>query len=325
MRTKIKDEPGLETDPTPGQLFALEVARHKGGAKIEVRTLVTTSTSDTPAGGLFLAAEGPQTPEERRHPFYVQDLIPSRPTTANMVPYTRRKLPLTNETGAAMTAEAGTKPEVQFQYEADNAYVRKVTAWVPATDEILDDGTELEATVDTDLAVDLEYRVEYQVLNGDGAGANLKGIRQTTGLQTYAAPAGDYTTGIAGGLQKIEQVEGRATGVVMNTDDFWAMVTHRAGGGATGDNHYDHDPLEDAEDWRTWRVPVLRTRAIPAGKCLVGDFARGVIIRDREETTVRMAQQHLDWFTLGKVAIVAEKRLALPVKVPSWFCEVTFS
>jgi HK97 family phage major capsid protein len=323
---------GRERDPfapqTAGEAFA--DALRDGARGVEVRTLIGSGSATTDAGE-FTGPALPDSPASRRRPLYVQDLIPHTPTSNNRVPYIRRLTPLTVDQGATMTAEGAAKTETEVKYEGADAYMRKVTAWVPASTEVLDDAEALATTVDEDLAAQLEFREQDQLLNGDGTAPNLPGLIGLTGVLTVKATGGtatslvgDYAGNLALGLQVVEHDEVRATAIVMNSDDFWAMVTRRAGGGSTGDDHYDLDPFEDATDWTAWRVPILRTQSLPAGTAVVGDFTRGAKIRDREETTVRLGDQHDTFLTAGKVAVVAEKRLGVEWKIPDAFAVVTF-
>jgi HK97 family phage major capsid protein len=61
-----------------------------------------------------------------------------------------------------------------------------------------------------------------------------------------------------------------------------------------------------------------------AGKALVGAFGTGAQLYDREEASIRISEQHSDFFIRNAIVILAEQRLALAVKRPEAFVEVTF-
>lgn len=68
------------------------------------------------------------------------------------------------------------------------------------------------------------------------------------------------------------------------------------------------------------------TTNIASSTFLVGSGSPETIeIRDRQETTVEISTQHSDYFTKNKIAVRAEKRLALICKRPAAFITGSFS
>lgn len=298
-----------------------------GNYQGEVRTLLTSSTSDTPSAGIFRPVGTPfllPAAVDRRR-LFVRDVISTGTTTLASVPYIRELSPRTNESGATSVAEGTAKPEVQMQWVQADAPARKIAAWIPATTEVLADAPTLRSYIDARLGYMLLLREEEQVLNGSGTAPDIKGIRQTSGLQTYAAPAGDNLAGIGGAIPKIELVDGEPDAVAINPTDYWNALLRRAGGGTTGDNHFDVDPLKDPSMYMPWGLAAIKTRSMPAGKGLVGAYRIGAQLLDREETVIRVGDQHLDYFTNNKVVILAEERVCFLDHRPDFFVEVTFS
>lgn len=302
------------------QQFATRGGR--GSAEVEVRALLTTSSGDGQAAGLFMPRGTPfllPGGVDRRR-LFVRDMLSTGTTGLNSVPYIRELNPRANEGGATAVAEGAPKPEVTMQFEPADAPVRKIAAWIPVTTEILADAPTLRSYIDARLGYLLLVREEEQVLNGSGTNPNLRGIRQTTGLQTLTGPAGDNLTAIANAIRNVELVDGEPDGVAINPTDFWALITRRA-----GDGHYDLDPFMDPARMQPWGLPPVRTRSMEAGRALVGNWRIGATLLDREETVIRVGEQHADFFTNNKVAILAEERIALPVHRPDFFVEITFA
>jgi HK97 family phage major capsid protein len=75
---------------------------------------------------------------------------------------------------------------------------------------------------------------------------------------------------------------------------------------------------------RVWRIPVVESPAIAEGTALVGAFGTGAQLYDREQASIRISEQHSDFFVRNAVVILAEQRLALAVKRPESFVKVTF-
>ena len=75
---------------------------------------------------------------------------------------------------------------------------------------------------------------------------------------------------------------------------------------------------------RLWRMPVVDTPAIAEGTALIGAFGTGAQLYDREQASIRISEQHADFFVRNAIVILAEQRLALAVKRPEAFVKVTF-
>jgi len=76
---------------------------------------------------------------------------------------------------------------------------------------------------------------------------------------------------------------------------------------------------------KLWRIPVVDTPAIAEGTALIGAFGTGAQIYDRESPSIRISEQHADFFVRNAIVILAEQRLALAVKRPESFVKVTFN
>lgn len=288
---------------------------------VEVRTLLTSGTSD-PGAGLWLPKAQPITPPvTTAMQLVVRDLLPVTQTTMSSVPYIRVLNAAANEFGATAVAEGAAKPEVTHQFESDDAPVRKIAAWIPVTDEIVEDAPALKGFIDTQLVADLRVREQQQLLNGTGTSPQIKGIRQFSGKQTQSAVASDNPATLGRAVGKIENVGGQVTGIVMNPTDYWVMITTRYANQL--DNGFGAGAPFNAPSQQMWGAVVVRTNAIESGKALVGDFARGALVFDRATATVKTADQHDDYFIYNKLVVLAEERLALAVLRPDYFCEAT--
>jgi HK97 family phage major capsid protein len=166
-------------------------------------------------------------------------------------------------------------------------------------------------------------REEEQVLNGSGSGADLRGIRQTVGLQTQTAVAGDFSATLGRAIGKIETVDGEADGIALNPTDFWTMVTTRFAnqfdGEAIGGSPFGAPPRT------VWGLPAARTRSMASGTSLVGAFGMGAQLFTRQGVTIKTSDSHSTFFVENKIVILAEERVALAVYRPDWFVETTLA
>ncbi len=329
----------LDTDErdflSPGEQFVramkaddgrMEVRAMSEADGVEVRNLLTSSTS-SPAAGLFAPVGSPQlyVPPRRRR-LFVRDLLNVVGTNLGSVPYIREYNAATNETGATAVAEASAKPEVTMEFERDDAPIRKIAAWVQATEEILEDAPTVRGYIDGRLGYMLMLREEAQVIGvgaGGGNAPNIKGILDfTSSIQTAS---GELYDGVASSIGKIENVDGDADGVVVNPVDFWAAVSDRhstfydgaAFGIAAGNSPFSN-PQPTA-----WGIPVVRSRSVASGTALVGSWGMGATLFERAGVTIRTTDSHASLFVSNTWIILGEERVGLAVHRPDFFVKLT--
>lgn len=292
-----------------------------GHYSVEVRTLLT-SNDDTADAGIWRPVGTPtlKAGTENRRRLFVRDLLSVSPTGLASVPYIQELNAVTNETGASAVAEGSAKPEVVMQFQQADAPIRKIAAWIPATTEILADAPTLRGYIDARLAYMILLREEQQVLKGTGTAPEIRGIYNTTGTQTQGATNNDVPGTVALALGKVENADGDPDGVVMNPIDYWTAIATRH---STQFDNAGSGPAPSAAAGITWGVPAVRTRALDTLECLVGAFAMGGTLFEREGVTIRVGDQHSDYFVANKVAILGEERVGLAVHRPDWFVETT--
>ena len=246
--------------------------------------------------------------QERRRPF-LRSLMSVQSTGLRVVPYWREKNQVTNETGAAMTSEGSAKAEVTAEFESYSAIIEKISAWIPATDEILTDAPTLRGYIDTRLTYMLDIREEAQLLTGSGTSPNILGLDNVSGVQTQSVVAGDYPACVGQAIGKVENKDGEANGVATNPLDYWVGVTTRHA------NQFDNGFGGGAPSGRvadgniTWGLPAVRSRAVASGYAYVADWRMGVTVFDRQETTIKVGDQHSDYFIRNLLVILAETRV----------------
>lgn len=286
------------------------------------RALIDSSAGSNNAGDL-LSPGTPLLPSPRQRRLFIRDVISVQETGLSSVPYIRELNPETLALGASSVLEGATKPEVQLQWDPDDAPVRKIAAWVPVTMEIIEDVPTLQGYINNRLAYMLAVREELQILNGSGTAPQIKGILQFSGVQTQAYVSGDPMATLGRAIGKIETVDGEADGIAIEPTTFWTMATTRYAnqfdGGFGSGLPYGNPPANP------WGVPVIRTRAVAANTAVVGSWRMGATLFDRMSTTIRIGNQHSDYFTANKVVVLAEERVGLAVHRPDFFCVATLA
>ncbi|OZF40756.1 phage major capsid protein [Rhodococcus sp. 14-2496-1d] len=290
--------------------------------------------SDTSAGTFVVNEQTGIVEMLGRKELKIRNLVSVRTTGSDTVEYVQQ----TSHTNAAATvAEAttsaaptapgtagalvqaaggGYKPEGAWAFERKTATVRTIAEWVPATKRALADVGQLEGLINDELRADIAEAEEAQILNGNGSGENLTGIRNWSGLQTQAFST-DMFESVRKAITKARTI-GRVApnGIVLSPADVEKVdLAKDLEGRYRGAGPFAMGP-------RTlWGLPIVESESQPDGEGLLGDFTKAVLW-DREQTTVTMTDSHADFFIRNMVAILAEERIAFAVVRPTAFVKV---
>jgi HK97 family phage major capsid protein len=264
----------------------------------------------------------------------VRDLFPTRSTTAAVIEYFRMTGFVNN--AAAVSERSGTpanftaKPQSSFTFVGEQAPVRTLAHWEAAHRNVLADEPQLRSIIDNELMYGLRLQEDSQILNGNGTGENLQGVLQTPGIQTYDWSDGAYSSTAGLSDTKADAIRRAATlsflayyeptGVVLHPNDWEDIELTKDGNGA----YVVAVSVAMGGEQKLWRIPVVDTPAITEGTALVGAFGTGAQLYDREQASIRISEQHADFFVRNAIVILAEQRLALAVKRPEAFVKVNF-
>jgi len=259
----------------------------------------------------------------------VRDLFNVQQTNSNMIEYFRVS-GFTNN-AATVSERSGTpevftsKPQSSMTVVGVQAPVRTIAHFEVAHRNVLEDEPTLRGIIDNELLYGLRLTEDDQILNGNGSGSNLTGIRNVSGVQTLnwsAGAVGDSRIdAIRRGITKSLLAYYEPTGIIMHPNDMEDIEL-------TKDEQNRHIMVMSVSigaEARLWRLPIVSTPAITEGKVLIGSFGVGATLYDRMEGTIRVAEQHSDFFVRNAVAVLAEERIALAVKRPESFVEVTLN
>lgn len=264
----------------------------------------------------------------------VRDLFPVASTSANLIDFFRvlgfvenngdgNAGTVAERTGTeGSNAVFGLKPKSNLQFSSAQAPVRTIAHWEAAHRNILSDEPQLQSTINNELLYGLALEEDDQILNGDGNNENLLGILNTPNIQAYAQITGDRKSDAlrrAATLSVIANFPG--TGYVLHPFDWEDIELQKA----TGDGQYMLvSNVAVGATTQVWRQPVIESPAMTEGTFVTGAWGIGAQLYDREVASVRIAEQHADFFVRNAVAILAEERLALAVKRPESFIKGQF-
>ena len=262
----------------------------------------------------------------------VRDLFPVRTTTAAVVEYFQMTGFTNNASSVAErngnNSAYGLKPQSSFAFVGQQAPVRTLAHWEAAHRNVLADEPQLRSIIDNELLYGLRLQEDTQILNGNGVGENLTGILQTSGIQNYSWSSGatlPVPDTKADAIRRAATLAYLAyyepTGVVVHPNDWEDIELTKN----TQGTYLMAMSMQVGSEARIWRMPIVDTPAITEGQALVGAFGTGAQIYDREQASIRISEQHADFFVRNAIVILAEQRLALAVKRPESFVKVTFN
>lgn len=254
-------------------------------------------------------------------PLRLADLLDRQTTGNNTVEYVRETT-AAGAGAAAEVAEGGAKPEAGYTFEVVTDSVRTIAHWVQITRQAADDNQQLMGHIRGRLTYGLEFRLDAQIINGNGVGTNLRGILNTSGINTHAPIAAEARViSIRRAMTLVQIDEYAATGVVLHPTD-WELVELST----DNDGMFRVSPsVANALAPRIWGLSVVSTTAIASGTGLVGDFRMGATLWDRQQPQVFITDSHASTFTSNILTLLAELRAALSVWRPSAFAKITFN
>lgn len=318
-------ERGTLKNPT-SRVPEFTVPMQKGESFLQYKAIVNSATG---SGGGFIQPNripGLRVPLLQRE-MTVIDLIPRSGTDSDTVEYVREdtftnaSVPVAEAT--ATTGTSGLKPESTFAFSKQTSPVRTVAHWVPVTNKMLADAPQMRGIIDNRLLLGLDLTLESQIITGDGSGENLTGILSATGLQIQGVGADPVQDAILKAMTLV-RVNGKSqpTAIVMHPNDFQAVRLARENAATGTLGGYLMGPPSQQGPMTLWGRPVVESLGITENTRLVGDFAMGAMLFDREEAQIRVGYID-DQFVRNMVTVLAELRAAFVVWRGAAFAKVT--
>jgi HK97 family phage major capsid protein len=271
-----------------------------------------TSTSLAASAGALIepyrvagVVMGPETP------LTVRDLFMSVTISTNAIEWVKEKL-FTNN-AAPQNGEGTAKAESGITFEKMTSAVSTLAHWIPASRQVLADAPQLQGIIDGRLRYGLKLKEDQQLMFGDGTNGNLLGlVPQATAYVATGIPANptriDHLRWAF--LQASKALYPADFAVLSLTD--WAAI--QMAKDSTGS--YIFGTPTDGAAPRIWGKRVVESHSLATGNFLAGS-SMAASIWDREEVTVRVAEQHADFFIKNMVAILCEERLGFTVERPA--------
>jgi HK97 family phage major capsid protein len=298
----------------------------EGWTRDEFKALITGA--DPTSAGAFMQPDRIGYFALPLRPLTVLDLITVGQTDSDLVEYVMQT-GFTNRAGVVAEAvdvdpdsDVGRKPQSAMDFDIVQTPVTQLAHWVAATRRALADVGQMQTIIDGMLRYGLDRATEDEVLAGDGSGEHLRGILETTGLNTIPAGPRSIADKVHMGITQNLLDGFMSTGIVLNPLDWETVRLSREDESTdppSGAYLFGSPSAQGVET--LWGRPVAQSPAMPQGTALVGDL-RAAILWIREGTQILASDSHADFFTKNLVAVLAESRAAFGIPYPQALCEV---
>lgn len=313
-------------DPAQKKSFAERTAEElmKGwdgkSSKVDVKSFNKVLGSGAASAGALVEPQrnaGILMPGLRR--LTIRDLLAQGRISSNSLEYVRENV-FTNS--AAPVAEGALKPESNLTFTKETMSVKTIAHWIQASRQIMDDAPALESYVNNRLMYGLALVEEGQLLNGDGTGDNLLGLKQVASDYdaTLNADGDTMADQIAHAIFQTSESEFEASGIILNPRDWHAIALLK-----DADGRYIFGGPAAFAARVMWGLPVVATKAQPQGQFTVGGFDLASQIWDRMDATVEVSREDRDNFVKNMVTILCEERLGVAHYRPTAIIDGTFT
>jgi len=215
-----------------------------------------------------------------------------------------------NRDGAAAgTAEGDLKNQIDFDLVVNSEDVKKFTAFIKVSTEMLDDIDFMNTEINNELMGEMMRLVELQVYSGDGTGLNLNGIvTQATAFVAATAPAAVDNANLVDVLRtaatQIKIANQSAPNYIMlNPSDVLGLLQIKR---STTDKAYIDALQLVAGSLSLDGIPIIETTLVTQNSYLIGDFTKATVF-DKGSIDIEVGRDSDD-FTKNLVTVLAEWR-----------------
>lgn len=262
---------------SPGRAFAAAFAADGERAEVHYDYTITD-------------AHKPNRPKPR---LTVRGLLERRAVEAEEISYWREGR--SDPRQAAAVTDAGLRREATFRFGVDRARLYPVRAWVQIPAELTPDPAGLAEFID--------HRLLVRIATAENQALTIGPHGLLCHPELARLPySGDFADGILAACDEIEQTGSTAHAMIINPADYYrglvgrgSLLADLAGNG----------------------VLISRTRMIPAGQALVGDFAEAVRLLDAGRSVIRVAEPPAGTFAEPGLAVCGEVYEGLAVHLPT--------
>ena len=222
-------------------------------------------------------------------------------------------------TNAIEKAEAAALGEVALRLTETTGVIEKIGAYIPVTDEQLEDEDNVEQYLTDRLTLMVRNRIEAEALEGDGSTPNLLGTLHLSAPNSQAKGTDPTPDAMFKGMVLVRSVGfAEPSAIFMNPADWQDIKLLR-----TADGIYIFGNPMDAGPERMWGVPMCITMAVTAGTAMLGDYASYSAFYWRKGMEVMISSGYSTYFVEGTQAVKVTTRGCMVHFRDKAFCLVT--
>jgi HK97 family phage major capsid protein len=249
----------------------------------------------------------------------VADLFANGQTNNTTIRYLQ-EVTFTNT--AATVAEAGQKPEATWNLAEVDSLVKKIAWLARTTSEMFEDYPAVRDYINSRLPFGVRQREEFQLLSGDGTGANLLGVLNVSGILTQAKGADTNVDALYKAITKVRTQGFWEPDAIVIDPTNWTPI--RLLKSTIGDYVWGPPSMPGPETIFGKRVVITVNMGLSAANtAIVGAWNLGGTVFYRHGVRVEATNSDASDFQFNRIAIRAEQREALAVWRPKAFCTVT--
>ena len=244
----------------------------------------------------------------------LMDLVSRGSTTSDKIEWVYQA----NKDGAAgSTAEGAAKNQIDFEWVVGSEDIKKKTAYIKVTDEMLAKGSIVAQEINNELMRELSLSIEDGVYDDNAVGANLRGL--TTVASAFAAGSFAGAIGNANNVDVLavamnqirvaQEGKSEPNAILMHPTDVTALKFEKL---SATDKRYVGRVLDAGQNLMVDGVPVIPTTLVTETEFLIGDFSKAELWQ-REGMSIEIGYDSDD-FTKNFKTIRAEWRGALVVR-----------
>jgi HK97 family phage major capsid protein len=226
-----------------------------------------------------------------------------------------------NTNPAAAVGEGQPKPDLGMQLTEQIVKPTKIAALASVTMEALQDYESFQNWIPTELSRALLDQETSQIVSGDGTGANMTGILNTSGLLTRPMATDTPIDAIQKAFNDLRIGPAFATAdLVALHPTTWNAI--RRVKNTLGSYILSPDPSTGQVE-SLFGVTVVQSTKVPAGTGIVFDTSQAVLAWTRLGLTMGVNQFGDTEWVNNTVSFRVEERIAIGVRRPSAVCTVT--
>ena len=228
-------------------------------------------------------------------------------------------------------AEGAAKPQFHLADPTTRTdALKKIAGFIKFTDEMAEDADFWTSEINQRGLYLLALAEEAQLLTGSGTGANVQGLLNRSGVQTGAAVNTlDNADALFRAMTSVQTATGlSADGLIINPVDYQQLRLQKDSnsqyyGGGFFAGQYGNGGI--VEQPPVWGLRTIVSAAVPANTAIVGAFSTAATVYRKGGVRVESTNSHVDDFTNNLITTRIEERVALAVRNPSAFVNVTLS